>query len=150
MTDEHPTTPSIEASPALASEPGNSVNADPFAPLFAFEPGWDGCDAEPPNAESVEAARAFVAEVAPILGQPAKVTPSVPGGVTLTWKGVDRTRRANFRFDNDNTKIAYLLLYDGSGRLDWFERIDGGEFEVKRAVEKAARFLGLEATPDGR
>jgi hypothetical protein len=77
----------------------------------AFENGWDGYNAPPPNDESVDRTLEVLSEVQVSKLTPYSVLPSADGGVGISFRG-NADKRAILELLNDGTSL-YMLYGKG-------------------------------------
>lgn len=79
--------------------------------MHAFESNWDSYDAEPPSAQSIEKARAFMEFLRTIAKEPDSLNPAAVGGVGFTFRQGRRSVYIEFR-NTGNSHAAFM----GAGR----------------------------------
>lgn len=76
--------------------------------ISELDPDWDSYGAEPPSAESIQAARGTLHQLAESLILPNRIVPSAGGGVSIYFMGNGRSAY----IENYNDGAQALVMYD--------------------------------------
>ncbi len=101
----------------------SKISKKGLAKCVGLEHGWDSYDAEPPSGWAVSNAEEFlrVSEKAGLF--PSHVSPSVVGGVGITFRHSFR-RHAYVEFENDETASVLYSFDKRDPQVDMFEAKD--------------------------
>jgi hypothetical protein len=96
-----------------------------LAELAALKKGWDSYGADPPSAAALSSAQFFLFNSTLHFAYPAKVNPSVIGGVGVTYRaGAARHPYVYIEFQNAGSTLALWVPKSGAGKVR-VERLGG-------------------------